>query len=942
MKKQLLLVIAAVFMLCQAQAQTDKLWSLHKGESGKIVTAKGVARATFPKKFDLYDLNMNLLREALFSTREMTGRQSVVITLPNVKGELEQFEMFEASNFDAELQALYPEIRAYSGQGITDKYATLKLSISPQGIQTMIFRADKENEFMEPYSVDAKTYAVFNSSRQKGQLAWTCSTDDQKLVSDISSQLPSTQRSSVGQLKTMRLAQSCTGEYAAYFGATTFGSAADKALVMAAFNATMSRCNGVYEKDLGLHLNIIAGSNNLIFCNAATDPYSAAATGATGAWNTELQNTLSNTTNAYLGATLAACNAAYDIGHLFGASGGGGNAGCIGCVCVDDTNSATDKKKGSGFTSPGDNVPQGDNFDIDFVVHEVGHQLGGNHTFSMANEASGVNMEVGSGVTIMGYAGITNQDVAAHSIDVYHAASIAQIQANLATKTCPVTTNITANNATPVANAGADYTIPKSTPFALTGSATDNTPGSLTYSWEQYDDDTAAQIDAASAAIITKTVGPNWRSFSPSTSPIRNFPQLSSILANSQTTFGAAIDVEALSSVARTLNFRLTVRDNSAYSASAPIKVGQTNFDDTVITVSGTVGPFDVTSQSANGITWVPGTSETVTWTVNNTTTLPGSTNVDILLSTDGGLTFPTVLLANTPNDGSQVITVPSVSAPYCRIKVKPTGHIYFDINSKSFAIGNYVYQTQNVCTDYPFNINAAITESTGGTYPGMSLTIADSFTITDANFYANVTHPNIGQFNLLIMAPWQASLNTAIWYNNTTCTGANLNKWFDTPGTAVSCANTTASAFASAFTPYSSANIAAYPGNNSAGAWKIYFKDTVVDANVAAALFNTFTIQLCQSQVVPVLATETFGLENFSIYPNPNNGNFNVQFTSSSSNQIKVGVHDMRGRLVFENNYQNTGAFNQNLQLKNVQSGIYIVTVQDGERKEVSKIVVE
>ena len=97
------------------------------------------------------------------------------------------------------------------------------------------------------------------------------------------------------------------------------------------------------------------------------------------------------------------------------------------------------------------------------------------------------------------------------------------------------------------------------------------------------------------------------------------------------------------------------------------------------------------------------------------------------------------------------------------------------------------------------------------------------NYTITDANFYANVTHPNIGQFNLLIRAPWQATLNTAIWYNNITCTGANLDKWFDTVGSPVNCATTNG---APSFTPFSVTNINGYNGNNSAGSWLIYFKD--------------------------------------------------------------------------------------------------------------------
>ena len=934
MKKQLLIALTPILLSGYANAQSDKFWEVSSKGKGNVVTAKGVARESFPKDFMLFDLNSEAMRQTLFSAVNSTSKKSAVISLPNAEGGIEQFEVFEASNFDAELQAQFPQIRAFSGKGLTDKYATLKISISPEGIQTMVFRVGKENEFMEPYSADRKVYAVYKSQREKGKLNWTCSTQDHQAFDDISNKIGSVQKASTGQLKTMRLAQSCNAEYANYFGAT---SSAQVGLVLAAFNATLTRCNGVYEKDLGLHLNLVAGSTNVIYYDPATDPYSTTLAN----WNTELQNALSTTLTGP-STTLAANNAAYDIGHMFGASGGGGSAGCIGCVCVNATITGTGATKGRGITSPADGVPQGDNFDIDFVVHEVGHQLGANHTFSNANEGYGVNMEVGSGVTIMGYAGITTEDVATHSIDVYHAASIAQIQTNLAGKTCPVTTNIAANNATPVVNAGADYTIPMSTPFMLTGSATDANAGdALTYSWEQYDDG-AGQTGAASAASATKTSGPNFRSFLPTTSPVRYFPQMASVLNGQTTTQGAEIAVEALSSIARTLNFRLTVRDNAAYSGTAPIKVGQTNFDNMVVTVDATRGPLTVTSQNTASIVWAQGSTQTITWNVNNTNTSTGGTNVDILLSTDNGATFSTVLLANTPNDGTQTITVPNVTAANCRVMVKASGNIFFNVNSRNIAIGNYVYQTQNVCNDYAFNLNAAFTESSDTSYPGYQFTINDSFTITDANFYANITHPNIGQVNVLLRAPWQAALNTALWYNNTTCTTANMNKWFDTAGSAVNCANVNNGTFASAFTPFSAANINGYNTNNSAGVWRMYFKDTVVDSNIAGATFNTFTIQLCYSQSIPVLSAESFEFEDFSLYPNPNKGDFTVKFTSSTGSDIKIVAHDLRGRLVYENSFANTGAINQNVSLNNVESGIYLVSIIDGAKKTVKRVVIE
>ena len=649
-------------LFCVVASAQQGYWSANSNKSG-IATDKAVARISFPTEFKLFNLSIEPLRQKLFSiVGNQALRHSTVISLPNADGSIEQFEVYEASNFEPALQAQFPEIRAYSGRGITDKAATLKLSISPQGIQTMVFRANGPNEYIEPYSQDHTVYAAFKSQRKKGELPWVCSTPDQQMAQDLNQRV-SRVESSTGELKTMRLAQSCNGEYANYFGAT---SAAQVALVLAAYNATLTRCNGCYEKDLAIHLNLIPTTTNVIYYDPATDPYTSL-----GNWNNQLA--------AALLANIGEAN--YDIGHMFGASGGGGNAGCIGCVCVDG-------QKGRGITSPADGIPQGDNFDIDYVAHEVGHQMGGNHTFSMSSEGTGVNKEVGSGITIMGYAGITAQDVAPHSIDIFHQATIQQIQANMAGKTCPVTTSLSGINATPVVAAVSNYTIPVTTPFALTGSATDADAGDvLTYCWEQNDNSTTT--GAASVASPTKVTGPNWLSFPATTSSTRLMPRISTILSGASVTGplaggDAGANIEALSSVARTLNFRLTVRDNRPYNGTA---IGQTQFTDMVVTVDATTGPFLITTQNS-AVSYQGGSTQTVAWSVNGTTGAPiNCANVKISFSTDGGITFPTVLAASTPNDGTEDITIPVGLTTTGRIKVEAIGNIFFDINNASITV---------------------------------------------------------------------------------------------------------------------------------------------------------------------------------------------------------------------------------------------------------------
>jgi hypothetical protein len=671
MRKFVPLACLSALLTLSAYSQTGRLWTPNNQSRSTIAPDKAVGRASYPKEFKLFNLDVAAFQQAVLSIAGNKKKATATISLPNADGGVEDFELVEASNFEPDLQAQFPNIRAFSGRGITDKYATVKLSFSPQGVESMIFRTDKDNEFIEPYSTDHRVYSVYKAHREKERLPWTCSTDDKQMVSGINSRLSGSAAalstgSSVGQLKTLRLAQSCNGEYANYFGAT---SSAQVGLVLAAFNATLSRCNGVFEKDLGVHLNLITATTAVIFYNPSTDPYTTLSS-----WNRQLQTTLTNNIG----------EANYDIGHMFGASGGGGNAGCIGCVCVNGS-------KGSGITSPADGIPEGDNFDIDYVVHEMGHQLGANHTFSMSLEGTGQNKEVGSGITIMGYAGITSQDVAPHSIDIFHETSIAQIQANLATKTCPVSTDIKANNVAPVIGAVSNYTIPISTPFSLTASASDANGDPLTYCWEQNDNSTTS--GASSVASPTKTTGPNWLSFSPTISPTRTFPQLATILAGKTVTGplpggDAATNIEALSSVARTLNFRLTVRDNHPFSSAAPAAVGQTAFTDVVVTVANTGGPFAVTSPNTN-VTWTAGGTATVTWSVNGTDLAPINCQlVNILLSTDGGNNFSTVLASNTANDGTEIVAVPSTAGTNNRIKIEAVGNIFFDISNTNFTIG--------------------------------------------------------------------------------------------------------------------------------------------------------------------------------------------------------------------------------------------------------------
>jgi len=975
MRKELLLTFVSAMISMLSFSQADRFWSANNENRIAIPTDKAVARLSYPKEFKLFNLSAAPFRQQLFSVVDKQSRQSTIITLPNAVGVLEQFEVYESSNFEPALQAQFPEIRAYSGRGITDKHATLKLSISPQGIQTMVFRTDKANEFIEPYSRDHTVYSVYSSHRDKGQLPWTCTTEEKQMDANLKSQMTGAAAmtgNSNGTLKTMRLAQSCNGEYSNFFGAT---SSSQVGLVLAAFNATLTRCNGCYEKDLALHLNLIANTTDVIYYNPSTDPYTTMSS-----WNNQLQSTLTSVIG----------DANYDIGHMFGASGGGGNAGCIGCVCASG--------KGRGITSPADGIPQGDNFDIDYVAHEVGHQLGGNHTFSMSSEGTGVNKEVGSGITIMGYAGITSQDVAPHSIDIFHQATIAQIQANLAGKTCPVSMVMTANHA-PVVAAVSNYTIPISTPFALTASATDAENDALTYCWEQNDNSTTT--GSGSVASPTKATGPNWLSFPATASGTRTFPRLSTILAGLNVTGplpggDAGANIEALSSVSRTLNFRVTVRDNRPYVAGSTI--GQTGFTDAVVTVTNTAGPFAVTSPNTN-ITWPAASTATVTWSVNGTNA--GSVNcatVNILLSTDGGQNFTTVLAAGTANDGSEVINVPNSPGNTNRIKVESVGNIFFDISNTNFTIGtppacgnptglnetaittssatvnwNTASGALNYDVDYKETssstwINAAsgtnslsvnlsgLTSSTSYDWrvrancaSGTGGYVTDQFTTSAAGGacpgpYDVEPNGNTGQAQLI-------SLNTDIkgtigarndndYYRLNITTGGtvqislttlpanyDLALLNSTGGVITTSGNNgnSSEAINANVTNNTTYYIRVYPRNN--GAWNANSCYTLNVGGTASRNTDDIT-----SRVVP---GKGVGL---SLYPNPAKHTLNVSLDQINE-KTELKVYNMMGNLVMR---QITNKTNTQLNISKLPAGVYMVSANDGTVTSNSKFVKE
>lgn len=890
MKRYFLLLIL-IFSFSLIQAQNVSPWK--RISRAQISLTERVNIRDNEENLVLFELDISAIKQSLQPLQNSAIVSEIEIEIPNKRGELEKFKIHEFSNFEPALQAQFPDIRSYSGLGLTDKNASVYFSMSPKGIQTMVLRSDTTTEFIERFSDSQNIYELFDSNtRKKGDLPLSCSTADVLLNKQLVNKTVATTANN-GVYKTLRLALACTGEYTTYFGGVT--------QALAAMNATLTRVNGIFNRDLALHLNLIANNTVLLYTNAATDPYSPSSVGANGAWNLELQNDLT----AKIG------NANYDIGHLFGASGGGGNAGCIGCVCQNPI-SSTDLAKGSGYTSPADGKPEGDTFDIDFVAHEMGHQLGANHTFSHETEGTGVNVEPGGGSTIMAYAGVTDYNVQSHSDDYFAYVSIAQIQNNLATKSCPITTVL--SNKTPTSNAGADFVIPKGTAFVLKGSGSDPNGDVLSYCWEQNDSAITA-TGANSIAYPTKIDGPLFRSLRPSISPIRYMPAQNKLLTNIlRSTW------ESVSDVSRTLHFTLTVRDNAADG------LAQTNSDAMMVTVDATKGPLEVTSQNSEDLSWKPLSLQTITWMVNNTSNLPGSANVNIKLSVDGGLTFSTMLKANTPNDGSELIIVPNgITGKNCRILIEPTANIYYAINKEPFAIG---YTTESSCATYNFSTPFVIPESTS--YTARTITVpATTATVSDVNVAFNFTHQYMSDVQIELVNPQGKTVK--LFEKGCGDTNGSLALNYDDLGGVISCGKQTLQTVV----PFEPLHL--FNELDPSGTWTLRIRDEFVGD---VGTLNSASVTIC-TKTYTSMAPVAVDLSNVLVYPNPTKGDFCVLFSSKYTSGVTILVHDILGRKVYEKEFPSVSLFNETIQLNMIQAGIYLLTIVDGYNTTVKKLVI-
>ena len=800
------------------------------------------------------------------------------------------FVFTERNILNAKLKAKFPNIKSYTGYSTSNPNQKISLSYSPtNGISAIIY-SPSEKFVIEKVGNE---YQILDAKNLPSLQGFDCG-EANLAANKLTNSTQSVNNPNV--YRKYKLAVATDFEFNRFFanGETPTLETSVSAVVQ-----TLTLVSPVYENDLSITFELVESPEEITHLTEDSDPYYIY--NFFGFNFTNLNDKTQEDLDQYIGSDN------YDVGIVLTGKANGGNAGGIGTVCRNDI-------KGSSYAG---GIGTGETF-IQFamiVAHELGHQFGANHVHAR-NENFEANREIGSGVTVMGYPGVTgSHDVTSAFVQQFNHYNLQQINTYLATQSCGVTTP-SINNA-PIANAGNDYNIPKGTAFRLEGTASDADQDRLTYSWEQSNhlvSNTGYDFFNPSS---TNTEGANFRVYAHQESPVAYFPPLKQVLSgNLRTTWNNVSDVE------RDLKFVFQVRDNQPNG-------GQIASDDITVAVKD-VGPFKINNVNLNQ-TLRSGEAFTINWDVAGTNNSEINVqNVAIKLTTDNGETF-TTLLASTPNTGTATFTIPQeISAEKAYIFIEAIDNIFYAV-SPEFAIN---YEISLECNVFENTTSVAIPDH-NGTDPGIvnsNLTISnESGVFENFSIITDATHPNQGELAFLFQKTDVDNGYQFVTYAN--CPGSEnhtyrFNEFGENLFENCGVENATISG--------TSVDFSRYIGAPINGNYLFRFAD--LSANNSGTI-NKVAVEACK-RVATTLSVDNLVKNEFALYPNPNNGEFNIRLVNNTE-KVSIDVINLAGQSVYQNKF-NVSSNQIQVNVNHLPKGVYVVKIDDGKDTQTKKIIIK
>ncbi len=642
-----------------------------------------------------YNQEITFNDAAIFSN-EGIGEE-VKITVPDIDQKPLDLVLI-ANDF---LSSEYHELgyTSYDISRINDQFSSGRCIITPAGIFYSIYTEHGLISFA-PHPTKEGIYQFGNGQDAQGvHHHATCGNSaeqDQAILKANAHLLNNSKKSSTENgdiIRTYRVAIACTYEFFTYQGAQSEAYAL----------AILDGISLIFSQEMSI--NLVPAAMPFVYTNVA-DPFTPDNLGGDNRPNqaSEVVASLFD-------------NNSFDIGHVFhlysdpaaeGWSGGG--VALLQSVCSEQTYASNESpddgivgiNKAAGWS--GNFAANSLNRFIRLASHEFGHMFGATHTFKGSGSScdgaytAETAYEIGSGTTIMSYRGIceASQNIPSttEADDYFHSASLMQMIDFVESSIPDCSNDQLSGNTIPEVDANPcgvnNIRLPRSTPFILTGEATDADGDALRHCWEQFDNGGPQGFISTNAA--NNFFSPIFRSYPPTTSSARYFPKLYEVVNNIPN------DFDILSNVPRELDFHYTVRDGAAISTDS---IDVTIDDD---------GPLLVTFPTGVEV-WDVGGEAKANWDMNGSSLL--CDEVDILLSTNGGFSFDYVLASgvnyiNETYFGTLPLSVPPTDKAKIMVKCTDNDCIqfynvsdgFFTINSSCVATDMVVCDTETVIGD--------------------------------------------------------------------------------------------------------------------------------------------------------------------------------------------------------------------------------------------------